>query len=40
METTLEVLTTRRSRKAHRHWPDEVKARMSTAVGFQAIVAE
>lgn len=28
METTLEVLTTRRSRKAHRHWPDEVKARI------------
>lgn len=29
METTLEVLTTRRSRrKAHRQWPDEVKARI------------
>lgn len=29
METTLEVLTTRRSRReAHRHWPDEVKARI------------
>jgi transposase len=29
METTLEVLTARRSRReAHRHWPDEVKARI------------
>ena len=29
METTLEVLTTRRSqREAHRQWPDEVKARI------------
>ena len=29
MESTLEVLTTRRSRRdAHRHWPDEVKARI------------
>ena len=29
METTLEVLTTRRSRReAHRHWTDEVKARI------------
>ena len=29
MESTLEVLTTRRSRrKAHRQWPDEVKARI------------
>jgi len=29
METTLEVLTTRRSRReAHRQWPDEVKARI------------
>ena len=29
METTQEVLTTRRSRReAHRHWPDEVKARI------------
>jgi len=29
MESTLEVLTTRRSRpEAHRHWPDEVKARI------------
>ena len=29
METTLEVLTTRRSRReAHREWPDEVKARI------------
>jgi len=29
METTLEVLTTRRSRReAHRYWPDEVKARI------------
>jgi hypothetical protein len=32
METTLEVLTTRRSRwEAHRQWPDEMKAR--TRVG-------
>lgn len=29
METTLEVLTTRRNRReAHRQWPDEVKARI------------
>lgn len=29
METTLEVLTTRRSRReVHRQWPDEVKARI------------
>lgn len=29
METTLEVLTTRRSRReAHRQWPDDVKARI------------
>ena len=29
MESTLEVLTTRRRRpEAHRHWPDEVKARI------------
>lgn len=29
METTLEVLTARRSRReAHRQWPDEVKARI------------
>lgn len=29
METTLEVLTTRRSRRdAHRQWPDEVKERI------------
>ncbi len=29
METTLEVLTTRRSgRDVHRQWPDEVKARI------------
>ncbi|WFU86288.1 transposase (plasmid) [Rhizobium sp. CC1099] len=29
METTLEVLTTRRGRReAHRQWPDEVKARI------------
>ncbi|MBA4800080.1 MAG: transposase, partial [Rhizobiales bacterium] len=29
MESTLEVLTARRSRReAHRHWPDEVKARI------------
>jgi transposase len=29
MECTLEVLTTRRSRReAHRQWPDEVKARI------------
>ncbi|WP_082352550.1 transposase [Rhizobium sp. AAP43] len=29
MESTLEVLTTRRSRRvAHRQWPDEVKARI------------
>ncbi|QXC49075.1 transposase [Agrobacterium salinitolerans] len=29
METTLEVLTTRRSRRdAHRQWPNEVKARI------------
>ncbi|MBT9373320.1 transposase [Rhizobium sp. CSW-27] len=29
METTLEVLTTRRGRREpHRHWPDEVKARI------------
>ena len=29
METTLEVLTTRRSgREVHRQWPDEVKARI------------
>lgn len=29
MESTLEVSTTRRSRReAHRHWPDEVKARI------------
>ena len=29
MESTLEVLTTRRGRReAHRHWTDEVKARI------------
>ncbi|MCA2412404.1 IS66-like element accessory protein TnpA [Rhizobium leguminosarum] len=29
METTLEFLTTRKSgREVHRHWPDEVKARI------------
>jgi len=29
MESTLEVLTTRRNRREpHRHWPDEVKARI------------
>lgn len=29
MESTLEVLTTRRDRREpHRHWPDEVKARI------------
>lgn len=29
MESTLEVLTTRQSRReAHRQWPDEVKARI------------
>ncbi len=29
METTVEVLTTRRStREPHRHWPNEVKARI------------
>ncbi len=29
MDTTLEVLTTRRSRReAHRQWPDEMKARI------------
>ncbi|MBY5427046.1 IS66-like element accessory protein TnpA [Rhizobium leguminosarum] len=29
MESTLEVLTTRRGRReTHRHWPDEVKARI------------
>ena len=29
MESTLEVLTTRRGRReAHRHWPDDVKARI------------
>ncbi|TCU22507.1 transposase [Rhizobium azibense] len=29
METTLEVLTTRKSgREVHRHWPDEVKAQI------------
>ena len=29
METTLEVLTTRKpGREAHRHWPDEVKAQI------------
>lgn len=29
METTLEVLTTRRAgREVHRHWPDELKARI------------
>ncbi|SCX29260.1 MULTISPECIES: transposase [Agrobacterium] len=29
METTLEFLTTRRGRReAHRHWTDEVKARI------------
>ncbi|MDR6821147.1 transposase [Neorhizobium sp. 2083] len=29
METTLEVLTTRRGRReTHRHWPNEVKARI------------
>jgi transposase-like protein len=29
MESTLEVLTTRRGqREAHRHWTDEVKARI------------
>ncbi len=29
MESTSEVLTTRRSRReAHRQWPDEVKARI------------
>ncbi len=28
MDTTLEVVTTRRERReAHRHWPDEIKAR-------------
>ncbi|PTM89107.1 transposase [Mycoplana dimorpha] len=29
METTLEVLTTRKpGREVHRHWPDEVKAQI------------
>ncbi len=29
METTLEVLTTRKSgREVHRHWPDEMKAKI------------
>ncbi len=29
MESTLEVLTTRKSgREIHRHWPDEVKAQI------------
>ena len=29
METTVEVLTTRKSgREVHRHWPDEVKAQI------------
>ncbi len=29
METTLEILTTRRGRReAHRHWTDEVKVRI------------
>jgi hypothetical protein len=29
METTLEVLTTRRDRReGHRHWPDEIKVRI------------
>lgn len=29
MESTLEVLTTRRSgREPHRHWPDDVKAQI------------
>ncbi|WP_082471914.1 transposase [Rhizobium sp. Leaf321] len=29
MESTLEVLTTRRGRReTHRYWPDEVKARI------------
>lgn len=28
MESTLEVLTTRRGREGHRQWPDEVKARI------------
>lgn len=31
MDSTLEVLTTRRSRRvAHRRWPDEVKARIAS----------
>ncbi|MBB4510665.1 hypothetical protein GGE48_006687 [Rhizobium leguminosarum] len=29
METTLEFLTTRKpGREAHRHWPDEIKAKI------------
>lgn len=32
MESTLEVLTTRRSgREVHRNWPDEVKAQIVSA---------
>ncbi len=42
METTLEVLTTRKAgREVHRHWPDEVKAQIvSESLRPGAIVNE
>ncbi|MBB3747126.1 transposase-like protein [Rhizobium sp. BK591] len=42
MESTLEVLTTRKSgREVHRHWPDEVKAQIvSESLRPGAIVNE
>ena len=42
METTLEVLTTRKSgREVHRHWPDDVKAQIvSESLRPGAMVSE
>ncbi|NKJ72688.1 transposase [Rhizobium leguminosarum bv. viciae] len=41
MESTLEVLTTRKSgREVHRRWPDEVKAQIVSECGTGAMVNE
>lgn len=42
MESTLEVLTTRKSgREAHRHWPDDIKAQIvSESLRPGALVSE